>query len=184
MNDLIKKIIKPETDLELRIISDPRFVEGCLWGKPRNGHPEGEVINHIGDVLANVDKFSTPRNREKIRLIALIHDTFKYKVNLNFPKSGENHHGMIARHFAEEFISDKETLDIIQYHDDAYNSWRIGSNKNDWKRAADRGLQLINRLGDAIDDYVVFYRCDNKTGDKMGDDYLWFVDLIIRVYFI
>ena len=52
MIELIKRIIKPETDLELRIISDYRFIEGDLWGKPRNGHPEGMVINHIEEAIS------------------------------------------------------------------------------------------------------------------------------------
>lgn len=184
MIELIKRIIKPETDLELRIISDYRFIEGVLWGKPRNGHPEGMVINHIEEVLKNIDKKCTPKNRERLRLVALIHDTFKYKVDLSFPKRGENHHGMIARRFAEEYISDEETLDIIQYHDDAYNSWKIGKNRNDWKRAAERALILIDRLGESIDNYIIFYQCDNNTGDKIGDDYKWFIDLIFRVHFV
>jgi hypothetical protein len=45
-----------------------------LWGKPRNGHPEGAVTHHIADVLKNVEKLSTAETLEKLRLIAIIHD--------------------------------------------------------------------------------------------------------------
>lgn len=162
--------IKPETDLENRIIADKEFIEGAMWGKPRNGHPEGEVIYHIKHVLKNVDKYSTPENRETLRLIAIIHDTLKYKVDPDKPKGGENHHAMFARRFAEKFIKDEKILDLIELHDEAYNSWR--------KRNETRAKNLIKRLGDSIDLYMTFYQCDNETGDKENEDFLWFKNLV------
>ena len=32
----IKELLKPETELEKRIISDLEFIEGANYGKPRN----------------------------------------------------------------------------------------------------------------------------------------------------
>jgi len=174
---MIEKIIKAETELEKRIISDEDFIDGVMWGKPRNGHPEGQVIYHIGHVLKNVDKYATPDNREALRLIAIVHDSFKYKVDRSKPKSGENHHAMIARRFAQRYIQDKEILDIIELHDEAYNSWCKGDRNNDWYRAEKRATQLIDRLGDSINLYLTFYRCDNESGGKDGADYTWFSEL-------
>lgn len=174
---MIQDAIKPETELEKQIISDPDFIEGAMWGKPRNGHPEGLVIHHIKHVLDNVDKYSTPDNREKLRLIAIIHDAFKYKVNRNIPKHGDNHHAFIARKFAEKYTQDEEALDIIELHDDAYNAWKSGE-KGNWIKAEQRANKLIDRLGKSIDLYLIFYQCDNNTGNKETSDYNWFINLI------
>src|ERR1044072_9029599 len=122
--------LKPENPLEEKIIADPEFIAGMLYGKPRKGHPEGKVILHIEEVLRNVDKYCTPENREQLRLITILHDAFKYKVDHTQSKTGENHHAMIARRFAERYVTDTELLDIIELHDEAYNAWSTGKNGN------------------------------------------------------
>lgn len=170
-------IIRPETDLETRIISDPNFIGGMMYGKPRKGHPEGFVISHIGHVLDNVDKYCTNNSREALRLIAIIHDSMKYRVDRSRARVGENHHSMIARRFAEKYITDDAILDIIELHDDAFKFWCIGDGGN-WDEAEDNCVHLIERLGDNIWLYLDFYRCDNETGDKKSDDYLWFENFV------
>jgi len=178
MKNLIKDIIKPENSTEEKIINDHEFIEGALWGKPRNGHPEGQVIYHINEVLANVNKYSNGEERSDLRIVAIIHDTFKNKVDITKPKYGENHHAMIARRFAEKYITDKVLLDIIELHDEAYNSYSIGIRKNDWLQAEKRAKALIKRLGDNIDLFIKFYKCDGETGDKKAGDFNWFINLI------
>lgn len=172
---MINELIKQETELEKRITSDSKFVTGANWGKSRNGHPEGKVIFHIAEVLENVDKYCTDTNREKLRLIAIIHDTFKNLVDVTKPKSGENHHAMIARRFTEKYISDKEILDIIELHDEAYNAYSMGVRRNNWDGAKRRAKSLKTRLGKSLDLYLTFYKCDNETGDKENKDYDWFL---------
>src|SRR5262245_60872259 len=96
---------QPETPLEERICADPEWQAGAAWGEPRPGHQEGAVMHHIADVLANVERQATsPQERRSLRHIALIHDTFKYRVDQSQPKTGPNHHAAIARAFAERFI--------------------------------------------------------------------------------
>ena len=46
-----------ETAVEHQIVADPEWQRGVLWGTPRPGHPEGQVVHHIEDVLQNVDVF-------------------------------------------------------------------------------------------------------------------------------
>jgi hypothetical protein len=179
----IREIIKPESELEKRIVSDPEFVEGAGYGKPRNGHPEGQVVYHIREVLDNVEKFSTPENREDLRLIAIIHDTFKFKVDSTKPRSGMNHHAMIARKFAEKFIQIPEyVLDIIELHDEAYNAWQQGGRKGDWYKAEKRAGALVDKLQTEtrIKLYMAFYKCDNLTGDKEQDNYEWFEGFVFE----
>ena len=181
MNKLIKDIIKPQNGIEEAIIADADFIVGAMYGKSRPGHPEGQVIYHIKEVLENIEKFyGEDEDKEDLRLIAILHDTFKNKVNQNLPKSGENHHGMIARRFAEKFPIHQYILTVIQYHDDAYNAWSAGGRHGDWYKAKKRATNLINALEieDCLDLYLKFYHCDNATGDKTQENYEWFLTLV------
>ena len=178
----ILNIVKPENGIETAIINNIDFVEGAFWGKVRPGHPEARIILHIKEVLENIDKFynEDDDDRTNLRIIALIHDTFKYKVDRNKPKTGANHHGMIARIFAEKFTQDQKVLKIIELHDEAYNSWGKGNRRGDWYGAERRAKILIDNLTkiDALKSYVKFYKCDNATGDKERENYNWFINLI------
>jgi len=180
----IATIIKPENDLERLIIRDPEFIEGVQWGKPRKGHDEGKVIYHIEEVLANVDKYANEHNRVNLRLITIIHDTFKNKVDTTKDRSGENHHAMIARRFAEKYITDPIVLDIIELHDEGYNSFCIFQrDPTKEEKAKSRALKLISRLDKlditALDLYLTFYRCDNNTASKEQTSLEWFEKLVI-----
>lgn len=109
-----------ETPIEQAICDDPQFQRGIIYGKPRRGHPEGTVGSHIGEVLSNVQRFygDSPM-RPKLRLIAIVHDSFKEFVDRSKPKDGENHHGMIARRFAERQFSHKGTVNDSVVNRDA-----------------------------------------------------------------
>jgi hypothetical protein len=167
--------ISPETELERQITTDPEWIEGAAWGSPRPGHPEGKVATHIADVLQNVDRVArNPDEREKLRLIALVHDTFKHRVDPTRPRSGPNNHAVIARRFAERYISDTDVLDVIELHDEAFNAWAQGARGNDWDVARRRTERLVERLGPRLDLYRSFYRADNETGSKAQEPLLWF----------
>ena len=103
----IEARLKPETDLETQIIADPDFQAGLFWGKPRYGHPEGQVINHIPEVLANVDKLTVSTEmRRKLRLITYVHDTFKHIEDKGTPRDWSKHHGVYARKFLEKYVNE------------------------------------------------------------------------------
>lgn len=174
MDHLIEEIIKPETDLEKRICNDPEFRIGMLEGKPRKGHPEGQIIFHVQEVLKNIEAYSS--DNESLRLIAIIHDTFKYKVDRTKPRVGENHHGMIARRFAEKYDLPIDILDVIELHDEAYNIWKVFNVKHKTHLADERAKKLLSRLGNSLRLFAKFYRCDNKTGNKSSSDYDWFME--------
>ncbi|MBF6589819.1 MAG: hypothetical protein IVW57_04715 [Ktedonobacterales bacterium] len=164
-----------ECDLERRICASPEWQAGAVWGKPRPGHGEGPVIRHVADVLANVDlQATTPEERQALRLIALIHDNFKYRIDATQPRVGENHHAMRARRFAERYLSDASLLDIIELHDAAYHCWRVGHLTANWTRAEARAERLLARLGAAWSLYLRFYRCDNATPFKAHAPVAWF----------
>jgi hypothetical protein len=179
----IKKIIEPQNGIEEAICADADFITGASYGKPRHGHPEGQVIYHIEEVLGNIDRFyNNDEDRSDLRLIAIMHDTFKNKVNQNLPKSGENHHGAIARRFAQKYINDYKICKVIELHDEAYNAWSMGDRRGDWYKAKRRAETLIDTLEllGCLDLYVKFYRCDNATGNNTSDNYTWFVEQLIK----
>lgn len=169
----------PETELERQIINDPEWIQGASWGEPRPGHPEGAVIYHILEVLNNVETlYGDSSLRENLRVLTLIHDTFKNKVDRDLPTKGENQHGMIARRFAEQFTEDSVILNILKWHDDAYSAWKKGANGGDWDAALISARSLIDALGSGIDLYVAFYTCDNMTGDKTQEPLEWFKSIV------
>jgi hypothetical protein len=171
-------VIRPETELETRIVGDPEWQEGATWGEPRPSHPEGEVSFHIEEVLRNVDDEAVDAtDRERLRLVALTHDTFKHRVDRDQPLTGENHHAMIARRFAERFVDDPALLDVIELHDEAFNSWVKGERGGKWDAAEARAMRLLDRLGDSRDFYIRFYRADNRTGSKDQAPLEWFENL-------
>ena len=168
MKKIIKQLVKPENGIETAIVSDVDFIEGVSYGKPRSGHPEGKVIYHVKEVLNNIDKFyADDPDREDLRFIALVHDSFKHKVDQRKPKSGANHHGTIARVFAQKYSQDHKVLRIIELHDDWFGA----------ERRANKLIDELLTLG-GLGLYIKFYKCDNLTGDKEQENYEWFVNLI------
>lgn len=173
--------VQPENELESRIVGDAEWQEGAAWGMPREGHPEGKVIFHIEQVLENVEKHaSNQEERSKLRIIALIHDTFKYKVDISKPRVVDNNHAVIARKFAEKYLSDPTLLNIIELHDEAFNAWRKGNETNKWDVAEKRLRKLCDWLGPSLPLYYKFYRCDNETEDKDQACFRWFGEMIAK----
>jgi hypothetical protein len=135
------------------------------------------VKYHITDVLSNINGTKDPRT-QKLRVIALTHDTFKYQVNRDLPRVGANHHGFLARKFTERYTQDQDILEILELHDEAYNAWFSGSKTGNWQKAEQRARKLLTRLDQRTGLYLVFFRCDNKTGDKSPVSYEWFRGLV------
>lgn len=173
----IESLIRPETDLEKALIDAPEFREGLLWGKPRYGHPEGKVLYHIQEVLANVDKITDdPIIRKQLRLITLVHDTFKYAEDKIRGKNRDwsKHHAVIARNFMEKYTSDQGVLEVIELHDEAYYCWRLKMLYNRVEEGNIRLNKFIARIDQNIQLYYLFFKCDTKTGDKTQSPLYWF----------
>jgi len=177
----IFELLKPETELEKLILSDPIFIDGLLYGKERPGHPEGKIIFHIRDVFKNIDEceYVTSQQRTKLRLIAFFHDICKFQVNYDLPRIGDNHHSKLAFKFAEKYITDVDILNVIKYHDDAYNIWKRSYKRNEWEKGEKDLLKLLNKITD-INLYKYFYYCDNSTGDKEQNDFYWFLKISLN----
>ena len=170
-----------ESELEERICSDPEWRAGVGWGHARPGHREGAVVHHVADVLGNVDRVAASADeRARLRLVALLHDACKHRVDRSKPRVGANHHAVLARRFAERYLDDGELLEIVELHDEAFNAWSLGARKGRWDEAEARARRLVERLGPSLPLYVRFYRADNATESKSPEPLTWFEKLLAR----
>lgn len=181
--DFIQHYVRPESKLEQEIIKDKAWMQGAFWGVPRPGHPEGRIIYHIREVLDNVDRLVCGDEiRAHLRLITIIHDTFKYLEETIRPRTDwSKHHAAYARNFAAQFIEDEFLLDIIELHDEAYYAWRHEV-KGRKKIAANQINRLFDRLGEEhLQLFYLFFKCDTQTGDKTQDPIYWFESNITEI---
>jgi hypothetical protein len=169
-----------ETDVERRIAADPEWREGVEWGSPRRGHPEGAVKQHVADVLANVEREATsPDERRRLRLAALVHDSFKYRAPEGSARVGsDGHHGSHAARFLERFVDDPELVAVVRWHDEAFAAWLALVKRRDRQRAEERARALAARLGPALPLYRRFYRADNATEGKTPASVEWFESVV------
>ena len=181
----IEHLLQPETDLEQSVISVPEFRYGLLWGLPRYGHPEGQIIKHICEVYQNIDQLNISKTtRQHLRFIALVHDTFKYAEDRNSPRDWTKHHGILARQFAAQFIQEKNILDIIEFHDEAYFIWRLFELYHNQKQGEERLLKLLKIIDTDIQLFYLFFKCDTQTGDKTQAPLIWFERTIANIEII
>ena len=170
--------LTPVAEVEARIRADPRWQEGVAWRSEGSGHPEATVGDHVEEVLANVERYGPPEMRDRLRVIALVHDAMKHKVVQWLPGRGD--HARLAARFARDHVDDPQVLKVIARHDDAYRAWRFGRRTGLWPVARWRANRLVDDLGEALELFLAFYRCDNDTGHKSPADREWFEGLVSR----
>ena len=175
----ITAILKPETELERQFLADPDFQIGLMYGKPRYGHPEGQVLYHIPEVLANVDKLAiSTEMRRKLRIITFVHDTFKNIEDKSTPRDWSKHHGVYARKFLAKFIEDEVLLKITELHDEAYYCWRLHALYGQPEKSKLRLQHLFKQIKDNRQLYYLFFKCDTQTGDKIQKPVKWFEETV------
>ena len=153
------------------MIADPVMIEGLAWGKPRRGHPEGAVGEHVADLLGTIERWGeTGRRREELRFLALVHDALKYKVQNWRPHTGDNHHAARARRFAEGYTDDERLLATIEHHDRPYNLWqKVQRRGREDPRAFD---EMLERIPD-VDLFLRFVELDGSTEGKNQEPIRW-----------
>ena len=173
----IESLLRPESELERHLLWVPEFRYGLLWGEPRFGHPEGQVGIHVREVFDNIDRVPgiNSSERSQLRLIALVHDTFKYAEDRSRPRDWGKHHGVLARRFLEPYTSDRAVLDVISTHDDAYYSWLDARHASPQESPNGRSIEhLLRTVGHCLQLYYTFFKCDTQTGDKTQAPVKWF----------
>jgi hypothetical protein len=161
----------PENELERAVTADPELLEGLRWGRPRRGHPEGSVAAHVTDLLATLDRWGeTGTRRMDLRFLALVHDSMKYRVREWMPKTGENHHAVRARRFAERYTDDERLLATIELHDRPYALWRRLRRRG--RIDEDAVERMLARIPD-LDLFVRFVELDGSTEGKNPGPVEW-----------
>lgn len=169
---------RPESELERAVAGDPDLLTGLAWGKPRSGHPEGRVAAHVADLIERIDASGeSGERRSRLRFLALVHDSFKYRVAEGLPRLGENHHGMRARRFAERYTADEGVLDAIELHDRPYALWRRYRRTGRSKEEAFQ--KMMDRVADR-DLFLAFVVLDASTEGKSREPLRWFQEELER----
>lgn len=165
------------------IFSQPEIQKGMDYGKSRKGHPEGKVFYHVLEIVERINELGdTPEITFKLYVLAVMHDSFKFKVDRRKPKIGENSHGMIARKFAERFISDETFLSMIELHDEYYHLWRKFAKKGIFEREKFR--KMMDRVKGELDTFLKFVFIDGTTGDKSLEPRKWFYNKLVEMGYI
>ncbi len=163
--------ITAETELERRLLADPVVQAGLAWGAPRPGHPEGSVRRHVGamlDLIAPDDPLGAD-----LRLLAILHDTFKAQVRHDRPWSPDNDHAVLARRFAERLTDDERILRALELHDEPYWQWHH-------ERAPDTALApVLARIPD-VELFARFVELDASTEGKDLTFLWWFRRGLVR----
>lgn len=168
----------PETPLERAVSRDPELVAGLAWGRPRSGHPEGSVGAHVSQLLDEIDRRAeTGERREQLRFVALVHDSFKYRVHNWLPKAGANHHAARARRFAERFTEDERLLATIELHDRPYSLWRKMRRKGRLDEQA--FTEMLARIPD-VELFLAFVELDGSSEAKNPEPIRWFRQELAR----
>ena len=167
---------RPEGPLETALACQPELLTGLAWGKPRPGHPEGSVGTHVADLLRQIDETERdPGRRSALRFIALVHDSFKYRVDNWRPRTGEKHHAMRARRFAERFTGDERLLATIELHDRPYHLWKRLHRTG--RLQEDRLDRMLARIADhAL--FLRFIEIDGSSEAKNPEPIRWLRDLL------
>lgn len=162
----------PETETEAKLAADPLLLAGLAWGEPRHGHPEGTVGAHVRDILEQIERDGErDARRLELRFIALVHDSLKYRVRQDVPKTGENHHATRARRLAEHYTDDEAALAVIELHDRPYALWRRLRRTGHLDQA--EFSRMLERVGD-LELFARFVELDSSTAGKNPEPLRWF----------
>lgn len=148
-----------ENELEAAVTTDPVLLAGLAWGEPREAHPEGPVGIHVAELLDVIDRDGeSGERREQLRFVALVHDSFKYRVRDWLPRHGRNHHASRARRFAERYTSDERLLATIELHDRPYHLWKR------MRKKGDLDLDAFEDMLRRVPDHGLFQRFTEVDG--------------------
>jgi hypothetical protein len=159
-----------------RIKSDVRYAEGIAYGRPRVGHAEGSVKNHLADLDANLERLRPLVSEEeywKLAVLIHVHDTFKYCAKRDSAIRDPRSHASLARGFLAEFGADDDLLRMVQFHDEGFALFKQfeESGKYSQRRMTENVLTIRD-----MDLYLLFTIIDGHTASKDDGRVRWFID--------
>jgi hypothetical protein len=170
---------KPLAQILDEIKSSKRYSANVLWGKPRGGHPEGTVANHIRELEANLARISYLLDEQEIlqqQILIHVHDTFKREAVSGSPiEDPESHASLAATFLAEVAPEQRQLILITQYHDEMYAIWRRvrGGGSHDRERIQ----KLVGKISE-WDTFATFLLIDNLTAGKNREPTNWALDVL------
>lgn len=160
-----------------QILDDPRYQENIEYGRPRPGHPEGQVKYHIAELEANLDALATRGISEadywKLKFLIHVHDSFKKEARPDSPILDPESHASLAREYASQFTSDADLLNMIQFHDLNFALWKQFHATGSYDGA--HFETLLQTIQD-WDLFLIFLIIDGNTKGKDRSKLLWFIN--------
>lgn len=133
---------------------------------------------HVADLLGTIDDWGEKgTRRSELRILALLHDALKSRVNHALPRTGENHHAMRARRFAEGYLGDERLLAVLELHDRPYAIWR--KLRRTGTLDEERWQEMLDRIPD-LELFVRFVELDTSTEGKDPEPLDWFREELSR----
>lgn len=179
------KRLELRSPLEMSIVKDSMWQIGALAIPTNPVHTERNTFEHVFDILTNIHNLSPEQSDliSDLRVLALVHDNFKYMVDQSKGRNDNNYHGLFAHQFLSKYTEDPRLLFVVQHHDAAYNIFkRIKRNpaSAEGPEAIAKLLKAISDL-DAVNLYTNFFYVDSHTGQKTHDAYEWFKQQISAI---
>lgn len=165
-------------DLFHTLISDPRYLRNLDWGKPRKGHSEGSVRNHIDELERNLRVWQSSLDDDdywKLKILIHVHDSFKAESTKGVPISDPNSHASLAKRFLADYCRDQDLLQMTQLHDEPYALWRQSQSRGQVNQ------QRVQALLAGVADWKLFLKflfIDGTTDGKEGAPLDWVVQTL------
>lgn len=155
--------------------NDEVYALGTSWGKPRRGHPEATIAEHIKELEDNLDQMKWRFSDEdvwKLRILIHVHDTLKVHAMPRVPIEHPHSHASLAADFLEKYTDDVDLLNMVRYHDESFALYRQYDDKGCFDE------ERLDRLIERIKDwrlFLAFNIIDNCTRGKERDPLKWFI---------
>ncbi|MFN8612105.1 MAG: hypothetical protein U0931_31460 [Vulcanimicrobiota bacterium] len=161
----------------LRLRQLPLYQENLNWGKPRRGHPEGTLANHIHDLEQNLERVRHllgPDEEDRLRLLIHVHDICKPEAWVGVDSDHPQNHAFMARRLLEQICDDPTLLAITQFHDDGYTMYQYFRSVH---RYTPRLRQLLCEVGD-VELFMLFFLVDSCTAGKHREPVDWWLHVV------
>ncbi|MBT9586526.1 hypothetical protein IV102_24495 [bacterium] len=162
-----------------KLMADPLYQDSLDWGRPRVGHPEGSLRNHIEDLEANLELIRAQlrgEEYERLQLLIHVHDICKPDAWTGVLSDHPNNHAYMARQLLALFCPDPVLLAITQYHDDGYHLFTYYRWADD---LSERIEAILNEVQD-VELFMLFNLVDNCLRGKRPEPVDWLVERVNR----